>query len=100
LHPRGVDQVLLARLAGNPARSRVENVLVDGVGDEASPLIRIFGALHRGESTPGARSEPCVYRTGKRRWRATEGMVMVCTCLSRSMAGAIRSPARRGHNRS
>ena len=44
LHPRGVDQVLLGRLAGNPARSRVEDVLMDRVGDEASPLIWIFGA--------------------------------------------------------
>src|SRR5206468_3529134 len=51
---RGVDQVLLGRLAGNPARSRVENVLMDRVGDETSSLIRIFGALHRGESTPPA----------------------------------------------
>src|SRR5262245_8989503 len=98
LHPRGVDQVLLARLAGNATRSRVKNVLMDGVGDEASSQIRIFGALHRGESTPGARSEPRVYRTGKRRWRSTDGTVMICTRLSRSMASSIRSPAYRDHS--
>src|SRR5262249_47315471 len=56
LHPRGVDQVLLGRLAGDPARTRIEDVLMDGVGDEAAPLIGPFGVLHRGESTPPARS--------------------------------------------
>jgi len=54
LHPRGVDQVLLGRLAREHTRSRVEDVLVDRVGDEAAPLIGIFGTFHRGESTPPA----------------------------------------------
>ncbi len=67
LHPRGVDQVLLGRLAGHAARTRVENVLMDGVGDEAAPLVGSLGILHRTESTPpppSGRSGPRPRRTG------------------------------------
>ncbi len=47
LHPGGVDQVLLGRLPGDAIRARVEDVLVDGVGDEPAPLIGIH-ATHAG----------------------------------------------------
>src|SRR5439155_6747862 len=56
LHPRGVDQVLLGRLTRNPPGTRIEDVLMDGVGDEAAPLIWSLGVLHRTESTPPAPS--------------------------------------------
>ena len=46
LHPRRVDQVLLGRLARDPARAGVEDVLMDGVGDEAASLVRVLGTLH------------------------------------------------------
>ena len=41
LHPRRVDQVLLGGLAGHAARARVEDVLVDRVGDEAAALVGV-----------------------------------------------------------
>ncbi len=47
LHPGGVDQVLLGRLPGDAIRARVEDVLVDGVGDEPAPLIGVH-ATHAG----------------------------------------------------
>jgi hypothetical protein len=46
LHPGRVDHVLLGRLAGDTAGPRVEDVLVDGVGDEPAALIGVGGALH------------------------------------------------------
>jgi len=49
LHPGGIDQVLLGRLPGAAIRTRVEDVLVDGVGDEPAPLIGIH-ATH--DETP------------------------------------------------
>jgi hypothetical protein len=52
LHPRGVDDVLLGRLARDAARARVEDVLMDGICDETAPLIRIGGALHDEELIP------------------------------------------------
>ena len=49
LHPRRVDQVLLGGLAGNDAGPRVDDVLVDRIGDQAAALIRVGGALHGSE---------------------------------------------------
>ena len=49
LHPRRVDQILLGRLAGHAARARVEDVLMDGVGDEPAALVGVGGALHEPE---------------------------------------------------
>ncbi len=41
LHPRGVDQVLLGRLAGRPLRPGIEDVLVDRIGDETAALVGV-----------------------------------------------------------
>ena len=49
LHPRRVDQVLLGGLAGDAARARVEDVLVDRIRDEPAALVGVGGALHEGE---------------------------------------------------
>src|SRR3989442_168251 len=49
LYPRRVDQVLLGRLAGNSAGPRVEDVLMNRIGDEPAALIRVGDALHHGE---------------------------------------------------
>src|SRR6266508_2722225 len=45
LHPGRVDEVLLGGLAGHPVGARVQDVVVDGIGDEAAPLVRV-DALH------------------------------------------------------
>jgi hypothetical protein len=51
LDPRRVEEVLLRRLSGDAVGARVEDVLVDGVGDEAAPLVgvtpRIGGPAYR-----------------------------------------------------
>src|SRR6266852_5501978 len=50
LHPGRVDQILLGRLTGGAVGTRVEDVLVDGIGDEPAPLIGV-DALHGVEPT-------------------------------------------------
>ena len=45
LHPGRVDEVLLGGLAGHAVGPRVEDVLVDGVGDETAALVGVH-ALH------------------------------------------------------
>ena len=52
LDPRGVDQVFLGRLPGDPVRPRVDEIAVDGVDDEAFAAVRI-GPGHGGPT--GAR---------------------------------------------
>ena len=47
LHPRGVEHVLLGGLPRDRARARVEDVVVDGVGDESAPLVGVGRSLHR-----------------------------------------------------
>ena len=74
LHPRGVDQVLLGRLAGDAARARVEDVLVDRVGDEPAALVGVGGALHDAECISAAAG-------GYRRWRSIERTLMTLHAL-------------------
>ena len=62
LHPRGVDDVLLGGFPGDPARPRVENVLVDGIRDERPPAVRVGGALHACATTARAQGRGPVSR--------------------------------------
>ena len=57
LHPRRVDQVLLGRLARRGIGPRIEDVPVDGIGDEAAALVGV-DAFHRGWPTRSLSEEP------------------------------------------
>jgi hypothetical protein len=54
LHPRRVDEILLGGLAGDTARTRVEDVLVDRIRDEPAALVRVGGALHERSLSHGS----------------------------------------------
>src|SRR5262249_28277871 len=45
LHPRGVDQILLGALVRGAVGTRVEHVVMDGIGDEPAALVGLY-ALH------------------------------------------------------
>ena len=57
LHPRRVDQVLLGRLARRGIGPRIEDVPVDGIGDEAAALVGV-DAFHGGCRLGACRRNP------------------------------------------